>query len=324
MVKKIVKNFLKKLYFSYPGYLLFNFSKRLTGYKEEKQNFFKKLGYYPNLQNPKSFNEKILWRKMYDRNPAFPIILDKYKVRQYIKDVLGKFEAEKILIPLIYVTDKPDTIPFYNLPEEYIIKPNHGSGWFILVGKKGGKKTYTVSNKHKNTVLDFSNESHANKYIIKTCKNWLNQSYNFYQYEWAYQKIKRKIIIEKLLVDKTGKIPADFKCHIFDGKCYMIQVIDERFSELKNYVYSPEWIPIIFKNATKKSKKIKKPESLKKLINLAEKLGVPFDFIRIDLYLLGKKLYFGEFTLYPFSGKSKFSSTDTDFEIGAQWQIKSQ
>jgi len=140
MRQNIIKKILRPIYYSYTGYKIFNFIKKLAGYKEEKQLFFNLLGYYPNLKNPQSFNEKVLWKKLYDRNPIIPIVSDKYMVRQYLKNVLGEREAEKILIPLLYVTDKPETIPFNSLPEEYVIKANHASGWYILAESTGEQK----------------------------------------------------------------------------------------------------------------------------------------------------------------------------------------
>ena len=100
---------------------------KLTFYGLERKQFHKVLSYWPDIKNPRSLNEKILWKKIYDRNPLLPITADKYQARSYIKDVLGERTAKEILIPLLYVTDKPNTIPFEKLTAPYIIKPNHSS-----------------------------------------------------------------------------------------------------------------------------------------------------------------------------------------------------
>jgi hypothetical protein len=95
-VKIFIKRLLRLIFYSYTGYEVFDFTKRITGYKNEKERMYRVIGYYPNLKNPRSFNEKILWKKVYDRNPLLPIVSDKYRVREYIKEVLGEKDAENI------------------------------------------------------------------------------------------------------------------------------------------------------------------------------------------------------------------------------------
>ena len=112
----------------------FYFLNKIGNYKLEKIKFFKEVGYQLNLKSPKSYNEKIVWKKINDRNPLLPVTADKYKVRSYIKEVLGEEKAKEILIPLLYITDQPDTIPFEKLPFAFIVKPNHASGSYIIVG----------------------------------------------------------------------------------------------------------------------------------------------------------------------------------------------
>jgi len=211
-VKKIIKKTFFLICYSYTGYKIFNLVIKLTGYKEEKQHFFRSLGYYPNIENPQSFNEKVLWKKFYDRNPILPIVSDKYLVRKYLKDVLGESDAKKILIPLLYETDKPESIPFEDLPEEYIIKANHSWRQYVLVENINKQKRYTIFNGKKTTKLLDSKK--VRKKIINICKNWLLMPHGFRGLQWAYQPIKRRIIIEKLLRDSKGKIPDDYKFSI--------------------------------------------------------------------------------------------------------------
>ena len=298
---------------------MFNLVERLTGYKKEKQRFFRSLGYYPNLKSPQSFNEKVIWKKIYDRNPLLPIISDKYNVREYVKEVLGEKEAEKILIPLLYVTDKPENIPFDTLPEEYIVKPNHASGMSILAENIEKQKRYTIIDSHKTTILSGCTQTRND--IIKVCKKWLSTPYGFHQLEWAYQKIKRKIVIEKLLRDSSGKIPDDYKFLMFHGKCHLITVWYDRFTDLNKALYTPEWESINVRASTRQADYKKKPENLKSMIDLAELLGKPFDFIRVDLYLVDSRIYFGELTNYPSSGAIPFNPVSFDFELGSKWKV---
>lgn len=324
MFAKNLKNKVKKLIHnvchSYPGYQIFYLIDKLKGFKKERLSISKTIGYYPDLKNPKSFNEKVLYKKIYDRNPILPIVSDKFEVRQYLKDFLGKSKAQKIIIPLLYVTDRPQDIPFNDFTGEYIIKANHACKWYILVEIIENQKKYTIVRGNKKVILSESRDTI--KEIVDICKNWLSLPYGFKQHEWAYQKVKRKIIIEKLLRDESGKIPDDYKFSIFHGKCQLIQVYYDRFTEINRAWYTPEWKYINVKGAVKQADYIPRPENIKSMIELAEKLGKPFDFIRVDLYSINKKIYFGELTNYPMGGRTPFNPASFDFELGAKWQIK--
>ncbi|MCJ7651229.1 MAG: hypothetical protein MUP85_21685 [Candidatus Lokiarchaeota archaeon] len=277
------------------------FLNKISNYKLEKIRFYKKLGYQLNLKNAKSFNEKTVWKKIYDRNPLLPITADKYEVRSYIKEVLGEERAKGILIPLSYVTDQPETIPFERLPSAFIIKPNHTSGRNII-----------VENGHFNK-----------KEIIKTCRRWLKTPYGLEKLEWAYQPIKRKIIIEKLLRDDDGNIPKEFKFHMFHGKCKLVFVIlDKKNNPYRSY-YDEKWCFLSVKKTTRpQGAKIKKPKNYEMMLELAEKLSKPFDYVRVDFYNLNGKIYFGELTNYPGSGTTKFEPQSFDFELGKYWKIE--
>jgi hypothetical protein len=317
--KKTIKKLLRPIYYSYFGYEFFNMIQRLTGYKKERQRIFRSLGYYPNLKNPQSFNEKVLWKKIYDKNPLLPIISDKYRVREHLKEVLGEKEAEKILVPLFYVTDKPETVPFDNLKEEYIIKPNHASGWYIFAKVTESQRRYTIIEDGKTNILIDCKETRSE--IINICKNWLSRPYGFHQHEWAYQKIIRKIIIEKLLRDSNGKIPTDYKFIVFNGKCHSILVQNDRFVDLNRARYTPEWRYVSVNGLSRQAGYQKKPENLQYMIDLAELLSKPFDFVRVDLMLVESQIYFGELTNYPASGAMPYNPLSYDFELGSKWKV---
>ena len=229
-----------------------------------------------------------------------PIVADKYRVREYLKEILGDKETRKILIPLLYVTDDPKTIPFDELPDEYIIKTNHASGWNIIV-EKG-----TYINRKK---------------IIIQCGKWIREPYGFFKYEWAYQKIPRKIIIEKLLRDDYQNIPRDFKFYIFHGECKLVHVDSNRFSNHSRSLFDSSWnfLPVTLKFP--QGPKVKKPFNYKQMVQLSEKLGRNFDFVRVDLYMINNKIYFGEFTHYPGSGMEKFNPQSFDFKLGENWKL---
>ena len=279
----------------------FYFLNKIFNYKLEKIKFHKEVGYQLNLKNPQSFSEKIVWKKINDRNPLLPITTDKYKVRSYIKEVLGEEKAKEILIPLLHVTDQPETIPFERLPSSFIVKPNHASGLKII-----------VENGHINK-----------KDIIKTCRRWLKTSYGLEKLEWAYQSIKRKIIIEKLLLDEDGKIPRDFKFHMFHGKCKLVYVVFDTMNYHSMSYFDEKWNYLSVKKPTRpQGPNIKKPKNYEIMLELAEKLSEPFDYVRVDFYNLNGKIYFGELTHYHLSGTGKFEPSSFDFELGKHWKIE--
>ena len=278
----------------------FYFINKISNYQLERRRFYKILGYPLNLKNPKSYNEKIVWKKIHDRNPLLPITADKYKVRSFIKELLGEERAKEILIPLLYVTDKPETIPFERLPSSFIVKPNHASRLHIIV-----------------------EDGHFNKEkIIKTCRRWLKTPFGLEKLEWAYQPIKRKIIIEKLLLDEDGKIPRDFKFHMFHGKCKLVYVVFDRMNHPSISTFDEEWNFLSVKIPYLQGPKIKKPKNYEIMLALAEKLSKPFDHVRVDLYNLNGKIYFGELTHYPDSGILKFEPSSFDFELGKYCKIE--
>jgi len=306
-MRDMIKQVRQSLWESPPSYKimgeLFNTWERLTGYQTLKKNFKERTGYELDLNKPQSFNQKICWKKIYDRNPLLPIVADKYRVRDYLRKVLGTDEAEKVLIPLLYVTNNPETIPFDLLPEEYVIKANHSSGANIIVEK---------------------DEQINRKQIVAQCKKWLNQPYGLFKHEWAYENINRKIVIEQLLRDENGDLPKDYKFHMVNGKCLMIQVNQGRFSDKKGRrltLFSKDWSKYNVFWEYPPADDVEYPNNLDSMCLLAEKLSMPFDYIRVDLYSIGKRIYFGEFTNYPTSGQAFVKPVSFDFELGSKWQL---
>ena len=277
------------------------FLNKICNYKQEKITFYKHLGYPLNLINPQSFNEKTVWKKIYDRNPLLPVTADKYQVRSYIKEVLDEKRAEEILIPLLYVTDKPEKIPFEKLPSAFIVKANHASGRYIVV----------------------ENGHYDKDEIIRTCHRWLNTPYGLEKMEWAYQPIKRKIVIEELLLE-DGKIPKDFKFDMFHGKCKRIRVVSNRINSRSSSIFDEKWNFLSHKKPTRpQGPKFEKPKNFEIMLKLAERLSKPFGYVRVDFYNIKGNIYFGEFTHYPGSGRDRYEPHQSfDFKLGKYWKIK--
>lgn len=283
------------------NWTIFSAREKITAFRKEKQRFYSKLGYHLDIDNPKSLNQKIVYKKLYDRNQLLTITADKYRVREYVHLILGNNTANEILIPLLYVGNDPTMIPFQRLPEEYIIKTNHAS------------KT--------NILIDRNNPAEINP-IIKKLRRWLTKPYGLFAYEWAYQKIKRLVIIEKFLRDSFGIPPKDLKFLMINGKCELIQVYSGRKDELTCSFYDNDWN---YQNIQWKKTfgpPVEKPSRLEEMIIIAEKLSSPFDFIRVDLYAIEDRIYFGELTHYPASGRLEITPISIDFLLGKKWNNK--
>jgi hypothetical protein len=248
---------------------------------------------------PTSFNEKVAWKKIHDRNPLLPVVADKFRVRAYLAAKLGEEAAREILIPLLHVSRHPEEIRFEQLPSSYVVKINHGSGWNIIV--RDGNKSPAQ--------------------IVAQCLEWLNGPYGNTKLEWGYQSIPRRIIIEEFISDTDGKPPKDYKFFVLHGKCEMVQVDLDRFEDHSRTLYDRDWnvLPVTLKY--KQGTPIMRPANYDRMLALAERLGEDFDFVRVDLYSLGDRIYFGELTHYPESGFGLFTPREYDFTLGNRWKL---
>ena len=295
----------------------FRFTERASGYKTERRLFEERHGYPLNLEDPRSFSEKLCWRKLFDRNPLLPRIVDKYAVRGFVREVLGQDWADQVLIPLLAEATDPAKIPFDKLPPNYILKANHGSGDNLIVR---ADKAPDVPD------------------VIRRCKLWLAQSHSTYKHEWAYDMIRRRIVVEALIDNGNGQPVREIKLQMFHGKCELVQVLnDGSWYDGVNYMgsglptltyFTPDWTwldicwkyywtNIEFPNDRHQSP----PQRLDEMIALAEKLAAPFDYIRVDLYEVPDGIRFGELTPYHLSGHAAITPRAFDFELGAKWRL---
>ncbi|MGY2908694.1 ATP-grasp fold amidoligase family protein [Bradyrhizobium sp. URHC0002] len=280
---------------------IFNFFETMSGYKYEKAMFLKYVGYELDLTNPKSLNQKIVWKKLFDRNPLLPPTSDKYLVREYVEKALGP-EADKILVPLLYVGDDPRQIPFDTLPAEYVVKTNHDSGGTILV--RTGENV------------------DRQKMIVRLTK-WLKIPYGIFKHEWAYWSIRRKVIVEALLREENGGIAQDYKFHVFHGTCKFIHATPKMDGERsgRRSLFTPDWRQLDAGWKYPKGPYISPPPRLSDMIRISEKLAAPFDYVRVDLFNPDDRIFFGELTHYHGSGREPLFPESFDFEGGSFWNI---
>ena len=264
-----------------------------------QKKYFLKFGKKLDLNNPKTFNEKLQWLKLYDRNPEYTKMVDKYAVRSYISKKIG----QEYLIPLIGVYNKFEEIKFEELPNQFVLKCTHDSGSTIVC-------------KDKNQ-FDFDD---AKKKINRKMKM------NFYYVgrEWPYKNVKPKIIIEKYMEDNEQSELRDYKLMCFNGKVKCSFVCSERYSEsgLKIDIYDLEWKKMeVKRNHPNSSIEIAKPKNYEIMIELAEKLSKGIPFVRVDFYEIEGKLYFGELTFFPGSGLTEFIPEKYDNILGDMLEL---
>lgn len=265
-----------------------------------KKHFRSKLGFDLDLKNPVSFAEKIQWLKLNDRNPLYTLCADKYLVRDFIKDNIG----EEYLIPIIYSTDNPKTINFSKLPRKYIIKTNHASGTNVVVlnDMMFYKGDWCVFNKNK---------------IINYYKKCLKLNVFYTSREWEYKNIKPLILIEELLSDDSGNsMLSDYKIHCFKGQPLYVQTIHDRECEVKETWYDTDWNDLDCYYFSKIKNVVDKPQNLTQMLDVAKKLSQQFNYVRVDLYSIDEKIYFGELTFHPYSGGMNFVPSKWNKIIG--------
>lgn len=246
-----------------------------------------------NLDHPETFNEKLQWLKLYNRNPEYSKMVDKYEVKKYIADLIGN----EYLIPTLGIYDSFEDIDFQKLPNEFVIKCTHDSGSILICKDK--------------STIDINK---AKKQFNKTMKH------NFYYFgrEWAYKNAKPRIIIEKYMEDESLSELKDYKVFNFNGKPKLIQVDFNRFSGHKRNMYNTEWkkldMNLIYK--INKDIQIEKPQHLEEILKLSSILSKGSPFMRTDFYVIKDKIYFGEITFYPESGFGKFIPEKYDKILG--------
>lgn len=283
--------------------------KKIQSLKEEEYPAFLK-GIYEsrtgkelNLDNPERFTEKIQWRKLYDRNPLYSELSDKYLVRKWVEDKIGS----GYLVPLIGVWEDFDQIDFKKMPDQFVLKTNNASHTNIIVADKEQFMRRKWSAKRR-------------------MEYWLNVPFALLEgLELHYQGIRPLIIAEKYLQPENQKSSlTDYKFHCFNGVPYLCQVIADRSNGETIDFYNNEWehMAIIRPPYRNAEKKMEKPENHDLMIRLASELSMGFQYVRVDLYEHAGKIYFGEMTFTPASGMMKFEPDEWDYKLGALWGQK--
>lgn len=288
-------NFVDKLKEAYPVRWLyftlkFKLPLQLMGERKlEEKIFAQVLGYVPNLDDPQTLNEKMCWLKLHDHRDFCTMVADKYRVRSYIAEHFG----EEHLVPLVRKLNSWKEVTKEVFPDyPTIIKCNSGAGTWKIV-RDCNKVDY--------------------KRLRGRCHAWMTLNHYYETREWQYKNIQPCLLIEKLLMDSEGRVPADIKLHFFNGKCAFVYKVIDREGDNYRAFFTPDWQLLPFQFTSKaKYKKITKPiveprpQCLDEMLRIGTEIAKNFKYVRVDFYDMGEQFYFSEITLYHGAGYNQF------------------
>ena len=260
------------------------------------------MGQKLDLKNPKTFNEKLQWLKLYNRRPEYTMMVDKYAVKQFVADKIG----EEYIIPTLGVWDKVEDIDWDSLPNQFVLKTTHGGG--------GGG---VVICKDK-SIFD---RDAARKKLQKSLDSDIYLSFR----EWPYKDVPKRIIAEQYMTDESGVELKDYKFFCFNGRVQCFKVDFDRFISHKANYYDREGSLLPFGEKVFPpdfDRVFDKPKNFDSMISLAERLSEDVPFVRVDFYNSNGNIYFGEITFFPAAGMGKFEPEDWDEKLGEWINLK--
>ena len=255
------------------------------------------------LKDPKTFNEKLQWLKLYNRKDEYSIMVDKYLSKQYVGNLIGK----EYIIPTIGRWDRFEDIDFTSLPDRFVLKCNHDSGSVILVDNKSEFDK-------KKAQKSFSRALSINCY-------WSGR-------EWPYKNVKPCIIAEAYMEDCTSGSLRDYKFYCFDGIPKFLYVSEglENHSTAKISFLTCDWQFAPYQRSDYKpfEKLPSKPSKFNEMFSIAGKLSTGHPFLRVDLYEINGSVYFSELTFFPCGGFMPFKNPEHDAEIGRMLHLPTE
>lgn len=268
---------------------------------------------------PQTFNEKVRYKMLRDRRPLVVTFADKVAVRDYVAATVGAG-----YLPRSYgVLEDAAQLMDLGLPQEYVVKPTHGSGGVVVVSRQapannrlpepGGAWTYRQVRPGAFEPAD----------LARVCAEWLGDLFGGGpNQEWAYGRVPRRILVEELLRGADGGVPEDHKFFVFHGRCRYVQVVTSRFGGPTDDFYLPSWEKLELSSGRPSAGgRLSRPDRLGDMVDLAERLGAETDFVRVDLYAVPDRIVFGELTNYPAGGYAPFVPASFDLEFGRHWTV---
>ncbi|MDV7750676.1 ATP-grasp fold amidoligase family protein [Enterococcus faecium] len=257
-----------------------------------------RIGHELDWHNLNTYTEKMQWEKLYDKNPMKPVLSDKFAVREWVQEKIGA----EYLIPLLGVWDSYDEIDFNSLPNQFVLKTNHGSGTNLIVKNK--KK---LNMRRTKKMFDV----------------WMKTDYAFVSdFEMHYSLIKPRIIAEKYMETGNNELP-DYKFICFGGNPYFCQVDQGRYGDHTRDIFDTNWnLQDWNRGYVKHSlEPVQKPKNFEKMLELAKKLAAGFSHVRVDFYNVDGNIYFGEMTFTSASGLIPFVPESADLILGKMWNL---
>lgn len=285
-MKNVFKKILTKFFWGFLRHLL-------SDRQYAQFRYWLELDRWPDLENPQTFTEKIQWIKLNERTRLRKAMANRLAARDYAASKIG----EKYLIPLHGNFQKLTTETWQTLPDQFVLKANHGCEMLHIVRDK------TKENAEE---------------IFQKTRRWQQQDYYHIGREWAYKGLPRTILAEQLLLNADGSIPKDYKFFCFKGTVKLIQIDFDRFGNQKRNIYDPNFnqleTTLLYPNY---EREITRPQNLEKAIKIAQNLSREISFLRVDLYLLDDRIYLGELTNYPGNGFVPFQPRAMEYEVGS-------
>ena len=259
--------------------------------------YFSVHGRAPNIFRPRRFTEKMQWRKLFDDNPVYPVLCDKLAVRDFIAARIG----DRYHVPVLWI-GAPADIPFDQLEPPYVIKSNHACGQVIMVAGRASLNPAAIR---------------------QTTTAWLAEPYGVHMEEAAYWAVPPRLFIEQMLLTKSGAPPDEHRLHLFQGKTAFIQttVIEDGVARHGAF-HTPQWSPQDWYFTQARNIVFPRPARLDEMIRLAEILGREFDYLRVDFFDDGQRLWLSELTLFSWSGLGIFHPDQADFTFGSYWRLR--
>lgn len=244
--------------------------------------------------NPKTFNEKLHWLKVFNHKPEYTMMVDKYEVKKYVADKIG----QQYVIPTYGVWDCFDDIDFESLPNQFVLKCTHDSGGVVICKDKS-----KLDRKKAKEKLELS----------------LKRNYYYIEREWPYKNVKPRIIAEAYMAENSGEDLKDYKLMCFSGKvkCSFTCSNRDENGNLNVNFYDKNWLPMPFeRHYPRNPLETEKPDKYEEMVSAAEILAEGIPFVRIDFYQINGRVYFGEITFFPGAGLEEFTPDKWDYILG--------
>lgn len=294
---KVGMSFLTKPYYRTRVLIKLGYYDSLSDEEFLKKVFPKYMGYPLDLENPKTFSEKLQWLKVNYRNPIQTVMVDKHEAKNFIAERVGS----QYIIPTLAVWDSVEDIDFDALPNQFVLKSTHDSGGIVICKDKSS--------------LDF--EAAKAKLSVS-----LKRDYSKIAREWAYQNVPRRIIAEEYISELGKRDLLDYKMYSFHGEPKLTVVCSNRFSKIGTRMnfYDINWEPmgIHFGHYPPLPTEFPKPATYEEMKRLTAELSKDSPFLRVDFYEIKGRLFIGELTFFPGAGFEKFRPMSKDYELG-EW-----